>query len=179
MDAKLEQQLARIPPDALNEFVKRLQRHSYSARLDAHHSVSVLSVLGGSCSKTDLIVLSGRDETDSAGKAKISIDPLLCGLEFEGLLSDQRLRMVREPHFVATPHSSAPVFVTVQTSSTLQAVQPPTVIVDRDFNPIDPSFITRVEVNITSWKPDGNTAPRTTFAWICTIEAAWETFIGG
>jgi hypothetical protein len=172
MDAKLKQQLERIPPDALNDFVKGLQRHSYSARLDAHHSISVRSILGGSCSKTDLILLSGRDETGSAGKAKILIDSLLCGVMFESFPSGVSLVMVREPHFVATPHSSAPVFVTVQTSSTLHAPHAGSVIVDRDGNSIDQGFITSVEVNITSWKHDGNPAPKTTFAWICTIEAA-------
>jgi hypothetical protein len=46
------------------------------------------------------------------------------------------------------------------------------VIVDRDDNFTDQNSIIDVEVNIKSWKHDGSPAATTTFAWICTIEAA-------
>ena len=110
MDKKLKQrldriqiELAEIPADALEVFWDFNERHSYSARLDAHHSAGSM-IRRNSCSKTWLIVLSGRDKTDSTGKAKILIDPLLCGVTREGLPSYETFVMMREPDFVATPH---------------------------------------------------------------------------
>ncbi len=179
MDAKLRRQLERIPPDALGEFVELRQKHSYSARLDAHHSVHNIIKFGNPCSKTDLIVLSGRDQTGSAGKKKILIDPLLCGVLFENLPGTSSLVMMRNPNFVATPHSSAPVFVTVQTTSTPQTPPAGVSIQDRDGNTIDQDPITNVEANIASWKHDGSPAANTSFSWICTIEAARQFIIGG
>lgn len=178
MDAKLKQQLEQIPQDVLDEFIESLQRHTYSARLDAHHSVSVRSIRGGSCSKTDLVVLSGNDTTGSGGTKKILIDSLLCGVVYEGLAGGS-LVMVREPNCVATAQSSAPVFVTVQTTSKPGPSLDQFLVTDRDGNPIDSGdAISGVEVNIASWKHDGNIAPGTTFAWICTIEAARAYPIG-
>ena len=168
---EIQIELQKIPEDARPYLWDFNERHSYSARLDAHHSAS--SILSrNSCSKTHLIVLSGRDKTDSTGKAKILIDPLLCGVTREGFSSGEVLVMVREPHFVATPHASDPVFMTVQTTSTQQPPQAGIVIVDRDDNFTNRNSIIDVEVNITSWKHDGSPAATTTFAWICTIEAA-------
>jgi hypothetical protein len=187
MDDKLKKRLDKIrvdlqgiPRDALKTFWELNERHSYSARLDAHHSVRGLLSARNFCSKTWLIVLSGRDRTDSSGKAKILIDPLLCGVTREGFPFGERLVMVREPQFVATPHASSAVFVTVQTktSSTQQPPQAGILIRDRDDNIIDQNSVSDVEVNITSWKHDGTPAPTTSFAWICTIEAAREIPFG-
>ncbi len=184
MDAKLKKQLDLIPPDAFYEYVASLPRtHIYSARLDAHHSVSLNSFLSESCSKTDLIVLSGSATTGSSGTKKILIDPHLCGVMSEGLKGQADdpdfelpegtiLIMVGEPNCVATAKSSTPVFITVQTREasvgpSLDGYFPS----DRGGNSPTRNVTSGVELHITSWKHDGNPAPGITFAWICTIEA--------
>jgi hypothetical protein len=179
MDAQIKQQLDNIPADALHEYVKGLQRHNYSARLDAYHSISINSMLGSSCSETDLIVLSGRHQTGSTGKANILIDSLLCDvLSVDHTVGSllQQLKVIREPDFVATPHSSAPVFTTMQTSSTVQSVTPGTGIfmADRGGNTIEQQFLVDIRIEVTTWKHDGTPSVNTVFSWICTIEAARE-----
>jgi hypothetical protein len=62
----LRDRLSKIPKDVLEQVLDGFSRHSYSAHLPAHHSVRAIA--GDSCSKTDLLVLSGRDRTDSQGK---------------------------------------------------------------------------------------------------------------
>lgn len=176
---RVSKELAKLPEEALDFFRENLQRHSYSARLDAHHSVrSVLALGGGSCSKTDLLVVSGRDQTDSAGKAILPIHRLLCGATGEGLRSDTRLVLIREPQFVATPLSSVPVFATALTRSTPAQTLPSSIVVDRDNNPLAQPVLATVEVEVMMWKPDGAAAAKTFFSWICTVEAGRRIFFG-
>jgi hypothetical protein len=99
------------------DIFQRGERHAYVARLDAHHSARSLFVRAA-CWRTDLLVLSGRDVTDSAGKLTLTLDNLLCGAMTEGLPST--LMLLREPKFVATAHGAAPVVVTAATHATAQ-----------------------------------------------------------
>jgi hypothetical protein len=163
-------ELSKLPEDALNEFVKSLQRHSYSARLDAHHSVrSLLEFGGGSCSRTDLLVVSCRDTTDRSGKVVLPIHRLLCGATDEGL-EDTLLELIQEPQFVATPLGADPVFATAVIRSTQAPSVSNSALVDRDGDIVQRALAT-IEVEVTTWKPDGTAATETSFSWICTVEA--------
>jgi hypothetical protein len=173
---KVINELATLPDEALDFFRELLQRHSYSARLDAHHSVR--SILASACSKTDLLVVSGRDQTDSSGKAVLPIHRLLCGATGEGLRSDTRLVLIREPQFVATPLSSIPVFATALTRSTAAQAIPSSIVVDRDNNPIAEPVLATIEVEVMMWKPDGSAAANAFFSWICTVEAGRRILFG-
>lgn len=154
----LNQELASLPPDALDFLRDRISRHSFVAHLDAHRSTRFTFELGSFCSKTDLLVLSGRDLTDHSGKAVLPIHRLLCGAI--NLLPNVQLVLIREPQFVATPLSSVPVFATAMTRST-----------QRQGNVHGQPILETVEVEVMMWKPDGTAAAETSFSWVCTIEA--------
>lgn len=172
-------ELAKLPQDVLDNFLEFWQRHSYSVRLDAHHSVRSILVQGsGSCSRTYLVVVSGRDQTDGSGKAVLPIHRLLCGASQENLVGAQ-IVLVREPQFVATPLSSVPVFATALTKSTPAQAMPGFFLADRDNNPVAQPFLETVEVHVMTWKPDGTAAANTFFSWICTVEAVRLTSLGG
>jgi hypothetical protein len=166
---RIQSEIATIPPDVLEGFLEQFQRHSYSVRLDARHSVRSILSPQISCSNARLVVLSGSDETNNAGKITIRLDRLLCATD---------LVVIREPYFVATPHESVPVFVTAQIRSARRTTQPGEAVTDGEGNQVE-NFITNLEVDILSWKHDGTSAARTMFAWICTIEVARYLFIGG
>jgi hypothetical protein len=152
---------------------------SYSAHLPAHRSSRSLFPWGGSsCSKTDILVLSGRDRTDNAGIAKVSVNSLLCGVVSEGLASNATYVMIREPNFVATPHGSLPSFATVVTNSTIRQISN-AFLMDRDGNPLPNRTALDVTVDVRTWKHDGSPAASTFFSWICTVEAVRSVFIGG
>jgi len=154
--------------------------HSYSAHLPAHRFSSGLFGLGSSsCAKTDILVLSGRQVTDNAGIAKLSLNSLLCGVVSEGLTAGfETYVMIRRPNFVATPQSALPSFATVDTHSTILE-RTNLILVDRDRNVLRAAKVLDVTVDIRTWKHDGSPAPRTEFTWICTVEAAISMFIGG
>jgi hypothetical protein len=182
MDEETRKRLAQIPdelrklsPGVLHGFLEGLVRNSYSVHLPAHHSSRGL--LGSSCAKTDLLMLSGRDVTDGTSKVTIKIDDLLCGPITEDV-SPSFLVMLREPDFVVTPLSATPAFATVQTASTVQSGQG-IIVSDRSGNPVHRTPIQDVTVDVMTWKPDGSAAGSTNFSWICTIEAARAITIGG
>jgi hypothetical protein len=176
--ANINRELAGLSPEDLAEFAKRFKRHSASARLDAHHSVrtALLPFPEVTCTKIELIVLSGRDTTDKDGKARLFIDSLLCGVKEEQV---SELVMTREPYFVATAQGSRPAFATVQISSSTTAPAHPYFLVDRDDTILENGYLTDVTVEITTWKPDGTPAADKTFSWVCAIEAATLVSIGG
>jgi hypothetical protein len=175
--ANVRRELRGIPQDALDAFLVSLERNSYSAHLNAHHERHSVLGRGSHCSKTDLLLLSGRETTNNAGKATLLIDTLLCGVVSEGLPSSQSFLLFTEPDFVATPVSSMPSFVTVTTSSTKVPTQAG--VTDRDANPIDQPTLSNVKVEVTTWKPDGTPAANTAFSWICTLEAVRSPFLVG
>ncbi len=177
--ANMRKELQSIPQDVLGRFVKSLEHHSYSAHLDAHRERHGLLGRGSSCSKTDLLVLSGRETTNRAGKATLLIDSLLCGVVSEGLGASGSFKLAGEPNFVATPLGAAPSFATVITSATEQPAQAGVIVSDRDGNPFNQPTLTNVKVEVTTWKPDGTPAADTGFSWVCTIEAVRSFFIGG
>jgi hypothetical protein len=150
---------------------------SYSARLPAHHHLR--EIFGGSfCSKTDILVLSGRDTTNSAGVATLSLNSLLCGVVNEGLTGNMIFTIIREPNFVVTPRGSLPSFATVVNHSTSRQLNNE-FMRDRDNNPLRNTRILDVTVDIRTWKHDGSPAAKTLFSWICTVEAARLTDMGG
>ena len=173
--AQIPDDLLKLPPGVLRGFLQGLARDSYSVHLPAHHSSR--SFLGLSCARTDLLMLSGRDVTDGTGKVTIRIDDLLCGSITEDV-SPAFLVMLREPNFVVTPLSATPAFATVQTASTVRSEQG-IIVFDRSGNPVHRTPIRDVTVDVMTWKPDGSAAGSTSFSWICTIEAARATVIGG
>ncbi len=182
MDEETRKRLAQIPdelrklsPGVLHGFLEGLVRNSYSVHLPAHHSSR--SLLGSSCAKTDLLMLSGRDATDGTGKVTLRMDDLLCGSITEDV-SPAFLVMLREPNFVVTPLSATPAFATVQTASTVRS-QSGIIVVDRNGNTVSRTPIQDVTVDVMTWKPDGSAAANTSFSWICTIEAARAVGIGG
>jgi hypothetical protein len=166
-----------LSQEALDEYVRRFQRHSFSARLDAHHSIRFMQSQV-TCTKSDLFVLSGRDRTNGSGTFTISLHRLLCEAAFEGLPSNRRFVIVGNPGFVATPLASSPVLVTVQTESTVGPVPPGFVVSDRGGNSVE-ELPSDVAVTVASWNLDGSPEPRLLFSWICAIEAARATFFGG
>jgi len=174
--AAIADELLRLPPGTPQLFFESLVRNSYSVHLPAHHSSR--SPFGASCAKTDLLMLSGRDITDSTGKKTIRIDDLLCGSTTEDV-SPAVLVMLREPNFVVTPLSTTPAFATVQTASTAQATQAGIIVLDRGGNMVHRTPIQDVTVDVMTWKPDGSAAGNTSFSWICTVEAARAIAIGG
>lgn len=176
--ARIQAELARIPQEALDDFITLQQRHSYAARLDAHHATRNILARGVSCAKVYLVVLSGRDKTDSSGKVTLLLDELLCGVQFENT-NGYPLVLIREPPFLATAISTAPVFATVRASSTPEVPFAGSLLKDRDGNTIEPAYISSVTVDIMTWKSDGNPAPNTNVSWICTVEAAIAVNIGG
>jgi hypothetical protein len=172
---RIPDELVKLPPDVIRRFLRGLVRNSYSAHLPAHHASRDL--FGVSCARTDLLMLSGRDTTDAAGNVSIRIDDLLCGSVTEDV-SPSWLVMLSEPNFVVTPLGAAPAFATVQTASTPRGVSN-VFITDRAGNPVSRSPIQDVTVEVMTWNPDGSAAGNTSFSWICTIEAARATPIGG
>jgi hypothetical protein len=173
---KIRAGLPEIPQDELDIVVQSLERHAYSAHLDAHHSVrSILKAGGGSCSKTDLLVMSGSDLTNRSGKIVLPIHRLLCGSTSEGLPMGTLL-LIRVAQFVATPLSADPVFATAVIKAT-QA--PPTaglILFDRDGNGLALPHLDTLEIEVMTWKPGGAAAAETPFSWICTVEAARGVF---
>ena len=140
MDEETRKRLAQIPdelkklsPGVLHGFLEGLVRNSYSVHLPAHHSSR--SLLGSSCAKTDLLMLSGRDATDASGKVALRMDDLLCGSITEDV-SPAVLVMLREPNFVVTPLSATPAFATVQTASTPRGGQSGIIVIDRNGNTV-------------------------------------------
>ncbi|MDA8260528.1 MAG: hypothetical protein M0Z99_33665 [Betaproteobacteria bacterium] len=171
---KLHDELVGLPKDVRVEFIKRFQRHNFSARLDAYHSVRDIFGFGNACSQTYLLFLSGRDKTDRLGKITLPLH--LCGAATEGLQGG--LVMVREPDFVATSHGATPSFLTVTPHAHRQALGAHTKLLDRANNLlISESFLTDVSVDVTSWRHDGSPAADTEFSWMCTVEGAIALFI--
>jgi hypothetical protein len=174
--AQIPNELLKLPPGVLHGFLEGLVHNSYSVHLPAHHSSRGL--LGAFCARTDLLMLSGRDVTDGTGKVTIKIDDLLCGSITEDV-SPAVLMMLREPDFVVTPLSATPAFATVQTASTARGGLAGIIVLDRSGNLVHRTPIQDVTVDVMTWKPDGSAAGSTNFSWICTIEAARATVIGG
>ena len=109
---KLRAELLAIPEAVRGDYFRRFRRHSYSARLDANDAVR--DVLGRvACAQTYLLVLSGNDASNDAGKATIPVHRLLCGATSEDRESAWPLVPIREPSFVATPQGAAPAMLTV------------------------------------------------------------------
>ena len=182
---KIIAEYSRIPRDVTDAIQFLTKRHSYSARLDAHHLVRSSIGFGEPvCSKTDLFVLSGTDVTDTTGRVTLPIQSLLCGAT-EGLEESYprvELVIVRAPNFVATPHGSAPIFLTASTHSTPRELPSiaSTALVNRDGNPISGrKFLGDVSVEVMAWLHDGSPAERTSFSWMCTIEAGRSIYLGG
>ena len=171
----LARELPTLPEEALVDFRELLSRHSYSARLDGHHSVR--SILGLTCSKVYLLVLSGRDRTDRSGKAVLPIHRLLCGVAFEGMPSGDQLVLIREPEFAATPLSQAPVFATFVSRSSPEA-QGSYILIDRNNGASNQPVLATVEIEVMMWKHDGTAAAETYFSWVCTVEAARRRHFG-
>jgi hypothetical protein len=176
---RLDTELRAFPADTLAEFFRRYDRHAHAARLDAHHAIRNLVHGGLACARTDLIVLSGRDVTDGAGKATLVLDPLLCGAVTEGLPDLTRLAIVADPLFVATASGSAPAFVTATVRSTTQPVGAGIILNDRDGIGVEGGELVDVTVEVHTWKQDGSAAASTPFSWLCTIPAARAFAIGG
>lgn len=169
-------QLTKLPPDALGTLLISLERHSYSARLDAHHLVRNILWDSKACSKIDLVVLSGRDKTDSSGKATLSLEPLLCGVHAD---AGYPLVIMRVPPFVATAASAQPVLVTAAARSTPVHIQSVgDFLADRDGNVAGMTYLDGVTVEVATWKLDGTPAPDTSFSWICTVETARRITFG-
>jgi hypothetical protein len=172
--AKLRAEIENLAKnDLLLETIEADTIRTYSAHLPAHRSSRSFFPFGGSsCSKTDILVLSGRETTNHEGITKLSLRTLLCGVVNEGLASGTVFTVIREPNFVATPHGSLPSFATVLTNSTL--LPPGSYIVqDRDNNQLSRvSPLADVTVDIRTWKHDGSPAAKTLFSWICTVEVS-------
>ncbi len=174
----LARELPTLPEEVLKEFLNRFRRNSFSARLDGHHSVrSILEEGGGTCHKTYVIVLSGRDRTDHSGKAVLPIHRLLCGVAFEGMPSGDQLVLIREPEFAATPLSQAAVFATFVSRSSPEA-QGSYILIDRNNGASNQPVLATVEIEVMMWKHDGTAAAETYFSWVCTVEAARRRHFG-
>lgn len=172
---KAQRELANLPPAVQEEFLNRLRRHSYSAHLDAEHTVrNSLGFGRPTCSKTDLYILSGRDETNRSGKVTVPIQ--LCGIATE----DLPFVIVREPNFVATPHGTTPSFLTVIARSAPQPLSAGDILVDRSDNVLsERNFLIDVSVDVMAWRGDESTAGGIAFSWVCTVETARRLTIGG
>jgi hypothetical protein len=163
--------------DLILEVIEADTIRTYSAHLPAHRSSrSLFPFIGSSCSKTDILVLSGRDRTDNAGIAKLSLKSLLCGVVSEGLASHETFVMIREPNFLATAHSALPLFASVVADSTSREPNHE-LLLDRDGNMLRTARVHDVTVEVRTWKHDGSPVARTLFSWICTVEVARRIFI--
>ena len=181
------QKVRQAARDVLDAFIKTFERHSYSARLDAHHAVRN-TFMGRnnvtSCAQTDLLVFSGRDNVDGAGRVTLPIQSLLCGAATEGLedFAFTELVIVQEPNFVATPRGSTPTFLTAVTHSTPQQLpnEQGTALIDRSGNFISArTFLGDVSVEVMAWRNDGSPAGDTGFSWVCTVEAMRRITLDG
>jgi hypothetical protein len=181
-DDEIRDIFVKFPPGVLDRARELLTRHSYSAHLPAHHARNFFGTI--SCSKTDILVLSGRDKTDNNGKTKIILDSILCGAATEDLRvgnasSSRTFVMVQEPSFVVTPLSSAPSFATVVTSSSERPVSTGIFQTDRDGNLTGRKQLSDVTAEVATWKHDGTPSPDTVFSWICTIEVNVQQSVDG
>lgn len=174
---KIQREIASIPEDVLDAFLKSLERHSYSARLDAHLAVRNAFLRPNDitrCTQTDLLVVSGRDKTDNTGVVTLPI-------QFCGVVTDNYpLVIIREPNFVATPHGSAPSFITVITRSTPRQLSIGQFLVDRAGSTLsERNFLGDVSVDVMAWRGDESPAGGIEFSWMCTVEVVRLTDIGG
>lgn len=176
---KLRAELLEIPEAVRGDFFRRFRRHSYSARLDANDAVR--DVLGRvACAQTYLLVLSGNDASNDAGKATIPVHRLLCGATSEDRESALPLVPIREPSFVATPQGAAPAMLTVTPRLTPVAVGGGHFLLGRGGASLDLSdYLSEIVIDVSTWRHDGAPAGRVAFSWMCTIEAAELVFIGG
>lgn len=172
---EIEQLIDELPIEILKAL---LERHSYFVRLDAFHSVRTIFGSTLSCHARDLIVLSGIDVTDDAGKVQLPINRMICD-QSAGVENGLDLALIGKPQFVATPIADAPRLLTVSfdvTEEETTGLLP----VDRESSLISPFPPTlNVVVTVSSWNPDGSTSAKTRFSWICTIEAARMFSPGG
>ena len=176
---RLRDDLLAIPEGLRNDYFRRLKRHAYAARLDAHDAAR--NLLGEvSCAQTFLLVVSGRGTTDAGGKATIPVHQLLCGAVSEGRENLGYLVPIREPSFVATPHGASPAMLTSTPRLTSAPVGNGVLLRDRAGNFHDAqSYLTEIFVDVATWDHGGGTAGGVAFSWICTVEAAEFLLIGG
>jgi hypothetical protein len=175
---KIRQDVASIPQDVLDAFLRRLERYSYSARLDAHLAVRNSLFAPKTitrCLQTDLLIISGRDWTDSTGVINIPI--LFCG-DVTG--DTTQLAILREPNFVATPHGSTPSFVTTITHSTPRQLSNGEVLLGRAGRSLsERNVLIDVSVDIMTWRGNEASAPNIEVSWVGVLEAARLLFLGG
>ncbi len=175
---KIQREVAGIPQDVLDAWRKSLERYSYSARLDAHLAVrnSLFAPKTiAKCLQTELLVITGRDWTDRTGVVNIPI--LFCG---DAASNSDDLAIIREPHFVATPHGSTPSFVTTITNSTPRQLSNSEFLLGRAGSSLsERNVLIDVSVDIMTWRGDEAPAPNIEVSWICVLEAARLLFIGG
>lgn len=175
---KIQRDVAGIPRDVFDAFLRRLERYSYSSRLDAHLAVRnslFAPKTVAQCLQTELMVITGRDWTDRTGVVNIPI--LFCG---DATSSSADLAIIREPHFVATPHGSTPSFVTTITNSTPRQISNGELLVDRVGRNLDNrNVLIDVSVDIMTWRGNEASAPNIEVSWVCVFEAARLLFIGG
>jgi len=176
---KLRAELLAIPEALRGDYFRRFRRHSYSARLDANDAVR--DVLGRvACAQTYLLVLSGNDASNDAGKATIPVHRLLCGATSEDRESASPLVPIREPSFVATPQGAVPAMLTVTPRLTPVAVGGGQILFGRGGASLDLSdYLSEIVIDVSTWRHDGAPAGNVAFSWMCTIEAAELVFIGG
>ena len=176
---KLRAELLAIPEALRGDYFRRFRRHSYSARLDANDAVR--DVLGRvACAQTYLLVLSGNDASNDAGKATIPVHRLLCGATSEDRESASPLVPIREPSFVATPQGAVPAMLTVTPRLTPVAVGGGQILFGRGGASLDLSdYLSEIVIDVSTWRHDGAPVGNVAFSWMCTIEAAELVFIGG
>jgi hypothetical protein len=176
---KLRAELLAIPEAVRGDYFRRFRRHSYSARLDANDAVR--DALGRvACAQTYLLVLSGNDASNDAGKATIPVHRLLCGAMSEDRESAWPLVPIREPSFVATPQGAAPAMLTVTPRLTPVAVGGGHFLSGRGGASLDlGDYLSEIVIDVSTWRHDGAPAGNVAFSWMCTIEAAELVFIGG
>ena len=148
---KIQREIANIPQDVLDAFLRRYERHSFSARLDAHHAIRntfFRPKLIYSCKHTDILVISGRDNVDGTGRMILPIKHC------------EDYHIIREPNFVATPHGSKPSFITTTSSSTIATIPGSAGL----------NYLDDVSVEVMAWRGDGSPAGGIEFSWICTVE---------
>lgn len=181
---KIISEHSRIPREVLAAVQTLSERHSCSARLDAHHAVrSALGIGGTVCAKTDLLFLSGRDVTDATGRCIVPLQTLLCRVATEGLedfLVASSFVIAREPIVVATPFSAAPVFLTTLAHSTPREVSHGEFLLDRGETFLtERTYLDDVSVEVLAWQLNGAPAGETEFAWVCAIEAVRKGYLPG
>jgi hypothetical protein len=176
---KLRAELLAIPEALRGDYFRRFRRHSYSARLDANDAVR--DALGRvACAQTYLLVLSGNDASNDAGKATIPVHRLLCGATSEDRESALPLVPIHEPSFVATPQGAAPAMLTVTPRLTPVAVGGGHFLSGRGGASLDlGDYLSEIVIDVSTWRHDGAPAGNVAFSWMCTIEAAELVFIGG